>query len=231
MKRPAEYLDPDVYARPTLALDPGGAIAIKRDVHNFEVDADATTFADAFHRTMCAPKAQFGLVRVIRTRAETGEPFALNKRFQGQYQLDEAILDGLDKRFRRWLARHARPFLRALHIGKLVRLTEDLIASDYGVVTAFDIASPTRPTMTYTYLEGSPIAGSSTFEVTPLGPGRCLFTQIFVYQELHLDFVLFFSTQGLKLHDQVVFHQVAQTAKALGVGFRNLDMPPAYVVP
>jgi hypothetical protein len=231
MAKKPDYLEDEVYQRPILRLDPAGSIAIKRDVHNFEIDADAIPFAQAFHTAMHQPQAEFGLVRVVRTRAETGTPFALNERFQGQYQIDEALVRDHRSGFVGWLEKVAAKTLDALHLEGLLDTIEDKLASDYGVITSFDLTSATLPTMTYEYLEGSPIAGSSTFQVQQLAPGRCRFTQIFTYQEQHLDFLFFFSTQGLKLHDQVVYAQVETTAKALGVAFRNLDMPNEYVAP
>jgi hypothetical protein len=227
-----EYLDPSIYDRPLLKLDPSGSIAIKRDVHDLELDGcSALDFAGAFHETMRAVGKEFGLIKVVRTKAETGQPFKMGSRFQGQYQIEDALRAAHQKGFVAWIERHVPGVIEKLGLGKLLRHAEDAFTSDYGVITTFDLASPTQPTMTYEYLEGSPIAGSSTFLVTPTGAKTCRFTQIFLYQELHPDFVLFFSMGGLKLHDQVVYSQVKQSADLLGARITSTDIPPEYVTP
>ena len=77
-------------------------------------------------------------------------------------------------------------------------------------------------------LEGSPIAGSSRFEVRQLVDGQSELLQIFTYQEQTASFAAFFSNGGLTLHNQVVYSQVRQTAELLGVPFEAPDIPPAY---
>ena len=225
-----EYLDPSIYQRAKLALDPTRAITIKRDVHNLDVGCPAAAFAEAFHATMRDPAREFGLIRVVRTKDETGQPFRMGARFQGQYQIDDALRADHEKGWLDWIERHVPDAIDALGLDPLLRTIEDAMTSDYGVITRFDLA-PGSPelAMTYEYLEGSPIAGSSTFMVTPLGASTCRFTQIFEYQELHADFVLFFATGGLKLHDQVVWAQVTQSAALLGAKVLASDIPPAYV--
>jgi hypothetical protein len=80
----------------------------------------------------------------------------------------------------------------------------------------------------YRYLEGSPIAGSSRFEVRQLSDGLSELLQIFTYQEQTAAFAAFFANGGLTLHNQVVYSQVKQTAELLGVPFEAPDIPAAY---
>ena len=223
------YLDQEIYARQKLALDPSGAISIKRDVHNLEVSGcSAARLADAFHVTMRTPGKEFGLIRVVRTKAETGQPFQMGSRFQGQYQIEDALREGHKKGVFAWIERHVPDVIDKLGLDGALRKVEDAITSDYGVITAIDLTGA-QPTMTYEYLEGSPIAGSSTFSITPTGANTCRFTQTFLYQELHADFVLFFSMGGLKLHDQVVYSQVTQSAASIGAKVTGSDIPAEYL--
>jgi hypothetical protein len=93
--------------------------------------------------------------------------------------------------------------------------------------------------MTYRYLKPTPIAGSSTFEVSDvvdpgelsgLGvPKAARVRQIFVYQEQNKAFADFFTTGGLRLHDQVVYSQVMQSAEAAGTCVLRTDIPKEYV--
>src|SRR5690349_74982 len=70
-------------ARPPLPVDPSRSIAIKRDVHEFVVDADPARFAAAFREVMTDPQGMFGLIRVRRPADRLGRDFAAGERFQG----------------------------------------------------------------------------------------------------------------------------------------------------
>jgi len=225
----ADYLDPDIYKRAKLALDPRGPISIKRDVHNLVVTGcTPAKLADAFHVTMRTPGKEFGLIRVVRTEDETGKPFQMGSRFQGQYQIEDALRADHQKGVVAWIERHIPAVIDKLGLDGVLRKVEDAVTSDYGVITTFDLASA-NPTMTYEYLEGSPIAGSSTFSIAAVDANTCRFTQTFLYQELHEGFVLFFSMGGLKLHDQVVYSQVTQAADSIGAKVTSSDIPPEYL--
>src|SRR3954469_18389884 len=55
-------------AKSRLSLNPSGAITIKRDVHNLEIDLPAGRFATAFHDVMRDPNRKYGLIKVDRKR-------------------------------------------------------------------------------------------------------------------------------------------------------------------
>src|SRR5687767_1872183 len=77
--------------RAPLELAPAAPIAIKRDVHEFEVDVAADAFARAFREVMIDPEASFGLIRVKRSAARMGRPFEPGERFQGCFSLERAL--------------------------------------------------------------------------------------------------------------------------------------------
>ncbi len=202
-------------ARPILPLLPNSEITIKRDVHSIDIDADVRRVAAGFHGTMIDPNKHFGLIHVMRPVDQSGKPFVLHQRFQGRYALE----DLLQLRGPFW-----EPVLRAF---------ENQLTSDYGEISELNLEPPSGEDcrMTYRYLEGSPIAGSSTFVVHALSEGHSRLTQIFEYQEQDPGFVQFFSTQGLKLHDQVVYSQARQAAEAIGAHVIDTDIPEPYRKP
>lgn len=208
--------------------DGGRSISIKRDVHVLIIDADADRVATAFHDVMRDPTRRFGMIEVDRPDAETGKPFRLGSRFQGRYRLGDG------SKLLRELAEY-EPAAQALC------LIENENTSDYGVIAALELPAEVRPegsgshpvagttfVLEYRYLEGSPIAGSSRFEVRQLADDRSEVVQIFTYQEQTAAFAAFFANGGLTLHNQVVYSQVKQTAALLGVPFAAPDIPAAY---
>jgi hypothetical protein len=206
-------------SRRVLDVRPDSAISIKRDVHVLDIDAEPAAFADAFHRTMRAPGVRFGTLQVLRPRARTGQPFELGDRFQGRFNLVR-LLEARGWTVRPWSHR-------------LLDRIADATASDYGLLDLLELdGAPVEGVPTwrfrYRYLEGSPIAGSSTFTVQP-GPHGCRLTQVFVYQELRPDIATFFSIYGLKIHNQVVYDQTRLSADALGATIVRSDIPDAYV--
>jgi hypothetical protein len=216
--------------RPVLALDPSGSITIKRDVHNIVIGASAANVADAFHRVMRDPERRFGLIRVDRKRASIGRPFAFHERFQGRYQLDEA----LDAKIKAgWLKKLFADAVDSADVQCSIRKIENQLTSDYGRISRLELAPPEGSdfVLAYEYLKGSPIAGSSTFIVTPLGKDQCRLTQIFLYQEQSAAFVSFFGAGGLKLHNQVVLSQATQAAELIGAKLIESDIPPEYANP
>ncbi len=214
--------------RAILELNPHAAIGIKRDVHNFVVDAPAAAMADAFHRAMRTPGKSFGLIEVRRLPENVGRPFQLGERFQGRYGLEAAVRRSTGNGLTGLIP--GGTWLDA-PLQKLVRQLEDGFLSDYGIVTELEL-SPARPEdghrLRYAYLEGSPIAGSSTFEVLPCGPDRCRVRQVFEYQELRWDSVPLLSSVGLRLHNQVVASQISQSAGLIGARVLESDVPAAY---
>jgi len=202
-------------SRLQLELKANGSVSIKRDVHSIDIDEEASKVADAFHKTMTDPTKRFGLIHVMRTARNQGKPFSLDEKFQGRYAVEDALkLKG--------------PFWESV-----LRGFEDKFTSDYGVIKRLELTPKPGEDylMQYCYLDGSPIAGSSTFTIHPLGPKLSRLTQIFEYQELDASFTSFFSTSGLKLHDQVVYSQAKQAADYLHAKIVATDIPDAYCQP
>lgn len=218
--------------RALLPVDPARSIAIKRDVHEFIVEAEAEAFADAFKQVMTDPQGSFGLIRVKRPESRMGREFGVGERFQGCYSIEGALLKSCARGWRRAL----RPVLAWLLARRPVRWTlhriEDALMSDYAVidemVLAPDLSRGEIHTLKYCYLEGTPIAGSSRFSIESLGPGRCKVTQIFEYQEVNGIALATFQRFGLKMHDQVVHMQIAKAAERCGAPPPVGTIPLAY---
>src|SRR5688572_12286017 len=179
-------LTPDATAkldrRAPLPVDADRTIAIKRDVHEFIVDATAADFARAFREVVTAADSTFGLIRVKRPGERLGADFTVGERFQGCFSLERAL--------RAAVIRHApsvTPLLNELLASPVVTraLTwvEDQMLSDYAEIVALEEPAPGRPgwRLQYRYLDGTPIAGSSVFTIEDLGAGRTRVRQIFEY--------------------------------------------------
>lgn len=210
--------------RGVLAVDPRSPVAIKRDVHELEVDAPAQDFVEAFHAAMIDPARRFGLVRVVRKRARVGAPFRVGERFQGRFCVSAAA----PARVARWLE---HPVAEAA-----LWTIESELASDFGEITELRLSldpHDVRPQyrLRYRYLEGSYIAGSSTFIVEPAGERRARVTQVFEYQEIASRYVLWMGTSVVKMHNQVVYSQVAQAASIAGARVVRSDIPQEYLFP
>lgn len=212
--------------RTLLKVQPQGAITVKRDVHNFDVSVSSDKFAAAFHRVMIDPTRHFGLIQVDRKQVNLGKPFTLGERFQGRYKVDQAISQDLPA----WEKKAFGKLDDNKAFQDLICRVENKDTSDFGQIT--DLHLDPNPehqySMTYQYLSGSPIAGSSTFQVTALSDTTCRVTQIFEYQELELSFAILFTDGGLKLHDQVVYSQVSQAAVLAGGVISAMDIPDSY---
>src|SRR6266568_4067847 len=135
-------------------VDPTKPIAVKRDVHEFVVDVDAASFARAFRAVVTDPESTFGLIRVKRPAERMGRDFTVGERFQGCFSLERAALARVPAA--------ARPLAERL-LGKAARLItwlEDALLSNYAEIVAIEEAR-----LEYRYLDGTPIAGSSTFTI------------------------------------------------------------------
>ena len=209
-----------------LATDASRDITIKRDVHTIVVGADAAKLAAAFHEVMRDSKRHFGLIRVDRKQANIDKPFQLGERFQGRYELDEA----LKKNMVPWEKKIFGELVEDPGVKSLLCDIENQATSDYGVIAKLDLSPKEGQdyVLSYHYLSGSPIAGSSTFIVHAVSPGVSSLTQIFEYQEQSSTFALFFSSGGLKLHNQVVYSQTSQAADLIGAKILSSDIPDAY---
>lgn len=221
--------------RPQLWLKPLGCIAIKRDMHSVDVDCDAAKLKTAFHAKMIDPCARFGLISVRRPCLRTGKDFQLGDRFQGRYSLKDSIVRTLLKTMFGGLEPLVDGVLSAMGIRQIMGLIEDNVISDYGEIVELSLTqAPYR--LKYVYLVGSPIAGSSTFVIEDVEPGpadtwtgpRSRVTQIFEYQELNAPSLGSLSTWALKVHNEVVYQQVKQSALAIGHEVVGTDIPPAY---
>jgi hypothetical protein len=213
-------------ARKELVLDAHREITIKRDVHSVVVATDADKLAHAFAEVMRDPQRRFGLIMIDRKQANIGKPFTVGERFQGRYQLDEAIARNLEP----WEKKVFGDFAKDPGVRSFLCDIENQNTSDYGVIAELNLTPKDGAdyVLSYHYLEGSPIAGSSTFVVSQVSPGMSKVTQVFEYQELTSAFALFFSSGGLKLHNQVVFNQASQAAEILGVKVVSSDIPEPY---
>jgi hypothetical protein len=80
----------------------------------------------------------------------------------------------------------------------------------------------------YSYLDGTPIRGSSTFTIAEEGEGHCRVTQIFEYQEVNAIALATFQRMGLKMHDQVVHSQIHRAAARAGAKVLSGTIPAVY---
>jgi hypothetical protein len=216
-------------AKKELVLDPSREITIKRDVHSVVIGADADKLAQAFHEVMRDSQRRFGLIKVDRRQANVGKPFTVGERFQGRYELDEAVRRNLVP----WEKKIFGELTQDPGVKTFLCNIENQNTSQYGVIAQLNLTpnEGAEYVLSYHYLEGSPIAGSSTFIVSQVSPGVSKMTQIFEYQELTTAFALFFSSGGLKLHNQVVYSQASQAAAVAGAKVLSSDIPEAYINP
>jgi hypothetical protein len=226
-----DTMNPDVYDKKVLGLDPGSAVAIKRDVHTIDVGGKAADLMAAFATTLQTPGKMFGLIQVLRTADKAGQPFTVGERFQGRYSIDDAIIDGLKKSWLDSLAPGVAKLIEVLDLDRAFDLVENLILSDYGLITTIDLSPPPgQPArFRYEYLEGTPIGGSLQVICEETGPNTCRFTQISEYQEIRLEVVLVFGTMVLKMHDQVFYEEVKQAAALAGAPILGTTIPAAYI--
>lgn len=216
-------------ARAALPVDARKTIAVKRDVHEFVIAAPAADFARAFRAVVTSPTSTFGLIRVKRPSERMGEDFHVGERFQGCFSLELAATGALEERLpaaARWLS----SLLALAPARRLTSWLEDALLSNYAEVRAIVTdPAPGQPyLLEYGYLEGTPIAGTSTFTIEDDGPGQCRVRQIFEYQEVGGVALATFQRFGLKFHDQVVQMEMEQAAAELGVRVLSSTIPRAY---
>lgn len=218
-------------ARAPLRVAPDRAIAIKRDVHEFVVECAADVFMAAMHEVLVDAEGTFGLIRVKRPAERLGEPFSVGERFQGCFSLELAA--------RAWVggrgplaATLVERLLATAPATRVVTWLEDQLLSNYAEIERLEL-EPSEELggaylLRYRYLEGTPIAGTNTYVIDPLGPKRCRVRQIFEYQEVNAVAMTTFQRFGLKFHDQVIASQVAQAAARCGGATFRGTVPDAY---
>ena len=87
---------------------------------------------------------------------------------------------------------------------------EDSLFSDFAEITELE---PLR--VVYRYLSGCPMAGTSSFQITPLGE-HCRLRVIFEHQELGGLAVSVLHRFGIRLHDRATQAQAERAAERLG---------------
>jgi hypothetical protein len=217
-------------ARRPLPLDAEASIAIKRDVHEFEVVADAAAYARAFKDIVTDPEIMFGLIRVRRPEPRAGRDFEVGEKFQGCFSLERALVGALERRGWDGAAERARALCETPAAARVLTWIEDQMLSDYAQIEELDMdPAPGAPhRLRYRYLDGTPIAGSSVFMVEAIAPGRCRVRQIFEYQEVNALALATFQRFGLKFHDQVVHMQIHKAAERIGARVVRSTIPAAY---
>jgi hypothetical protein len=203
--------------RAPLPVDPRRSIAIKRDVQEYRIEADAGRFVDAFRRVIADPEGLFGLIRIKRPAERMGADFeeALKRRLSGS----------------RHRARVAR-LLAFWPIRKTVGWIEDRLLSDYAMIDQLDLSPDASRgeihTLRYCYLEGTAIAGSTTYFVEARAAHQCLVRQVLEYQEINGLAVVAFQRVVLKMHKQVVHAQIQKAAEHAGIPSPVETIPADY---
>jgi hypothetical protein len=223
-------------ARQPLKLNFKGSISVKRDVRDVLVDVPANRFAAGFQEAISDPKRHFGLIHVDRLAANAGKPFTEGEKFQGRYEVELAVAQQLRGKAKEWFG----DFADSDPVRRWLCDIENNHTSNYGVISQLVLSPPPGKeyVVQYLYLEGSPIAGSSTFVVSEVTDPEVLskygvtsaarMRQIFEYQEQDSGFADFFSKGGLRFHYQVVFSQATQAAAVAGGKVLESDIPEEY---
>jgi hypothetical protein len=213
-------------ARAPLAIDPARGVAIKRTEHELVIDTDAATFARALRDVLREPDAAFGLIDVKRAPDRAGHDFVVGERFTGCVRLARTAA-----RWRRQ-RRHAllAPLASALARTRVGAALEDAFLSDFAEIVALEFEPPPGAPyrVVYRYLDGSPMAGASTFLVEPLGPARCCFRARFEWQERGGAAITALHRFGIAMHDEVTALQAARAAERVGARIVSSTIPAAY---
>jgi hypothetical protein len=114
--------------------------------------------------------------------------------------------------------REGQPFVAGERFAGCVKLPhfplagwlEDNFFSDFAEIVEM---APLR--VVYRYLSGCPMAGTSTFEVEPLGE-HCRMRVIFEHQELGGMAITVLHRFGIRMHDRVTQAQVAAACESIG---------------
>jgi hypothetical protein len=192
-------------------IDAARAAAIKRNVHELDLDVDACRFARALGDVMRDPRAQFGLVRLRRARDRVGRDFARGERFEGCFSVRAAAAAWGAPR---WLGRVLALAERA---GALAWF-EQRFAADHSEITqlALDPDDDGVRRVAYRYLAGTPLAGESVYTIAPRGPRACRLEVAFTYQETTAAAVSLLHRFGIRQHDLAVRAQAELAAARAG---------------
>jgi hypothetical protein len=192
-------------------IDAARPAAIKRNVHEVDVDVGAAAFARALRDVLIDPRARFGLVRMARTATRVGRELAAGERFQGCFGLrDAAAAWGAP----RWLVR----LLERADAAGLLAWIEERFASDHSelVRVGFDPDADGVRRVAYRYLDGTPLAGESEYAIAPRGDGTCRLEVAFTYQETSALAISLLHRFGLRAHDRAVLAQAEAAATRAG---------------
>jgi hypothetical protein len=201
--------------RAPLALDARRPFAIKRCVHEIDVDADARALAAAFREVVTDPAASFGLLRLKRPADRVGRPFAAGDRFHGCLSLRLAARGPL------------AALLAAPPLAAALSFLEDRLLSDYAEIVEI-AAEGAAQRLVYRYLEGTPIAGTSTLAIEPRAGGGARVTQVFEFQEVRALALGPLHRFALKRHDEITHRQVQAAAERIGARITRSTIARAY---
>ena len=185
-------------------IDARRSAAIKRTLPELELDVGAPAFARALREVMTDRTARFDLVRVRRPASDAWRDFAVGDRFQGCFSLRAAAAAWGAPR---WLLGVAATLER---LGALAWV-EARVASDHSEITALD---PYR--VAYRYLDGTPLAGETTYTIAPRGDRACALEVAFTYQETTAAALALVHAFGLRAHDRAVLAQAEAAAARAG---------------
>ncbi|HUH05338.1 MAG TPA: hypothetical protein VML75_25245 [Kofleriaceae bacterium] len=199
-------------------VDPVRAVAIKRNVHEAVVATSAELLARAMRQVMADPDRRFDLIRVRRDPDRVGAAFEVGERFLGSVGLDLA------------LATRAPRLARALQrpaVAPILAWLECRVASDYAVVTELDHTARADGSyrVTYRYLTGAPLIGTSSLEIAPAGTLRCRLTHVFEYQETGWLGIGVLHGFGIQRHDAAFAAQVGAAAEQAGAAVLSISVP------
>ena len=201
-------------------VDARRAAAIKRNVHEVDIDVGAPRVASALREVMNDPRAQFGLVRLRRARGRAGRDFVVGERFQGCFSLRAAA--------EAW---HAPQWLLfalevAERVGALAWI-EARAAADHAEITqlGFEPDDDGVYRVAYRYLAGTPLAGESAYTIAPRGTDACRLEVAFTYQETTAAALSLLHRFGIRQHDRAVLAQAEAAASRAGGRITRTTLP------
>jgi hypothetical protein len=198
-------------AMPVARLDAARAAAIKRNVHELDIDATPDRFAAALTDVLADPAAGFGLVEVRRARDRLGLGFNPGERFVGCFSVTRAAAAW---RAPRWV----RAVLGVAERAGILPWLEHRLTCDHAEIAELQLDPDAEGArrVVYRYLAGTPLAGDSAYTITPLGPRACRLEVAFTYQETTAAAVSLLHRFGIRQHDAAVLAQAEAAARRVG---------------